>query len=72
MFENLDPTTIYKVVHEDFDVGFVHEWLDDSYRVFDITMRLIITIPKDRIKELIPLKEATETYKKLKNLLEKA
>jgi len=35
-------------------------------------MRLIITIPKDRIKELIPLKEATETYKKLKNLLEKA
>lgn len=72
MFENLDPTTIYKVVHEDFDVGFVREWLDDSYRVFDITMRLIITIPKDRIKELIPLKEATETYKKLKDLLEKA
>lgn len=72
MFENLDPNTIYKIIHEDFDIGFVREWNDDSYRIFDITTRLIITIPKDRITEIIPLNEATETYKKLKNLLEKA
>lgn len=72
MFENLDPNTIYKIIHEDFDIGFVRKWNDDSYRIFDITTRLIITIPKDCITEIIPLKEATETYKKLKNLLESA
>lgn len=73
MFENLDPNTIYKVVHDGFiEIGFMREFYRDSYRISNVFGKVGDMIPKECITEIIPLNEATETYKKLKNLLENA
>ena len=74
MFENLDPNTIYKIIHNGFEeIGFINKISHfESYAIRNITLKVIGTIPKECITEIIPLKEATETYKKLKNLLESA
>lgn len=74
MFQNLDPNTIYKIIHNGFEeIGFINKIShSESYAIRNITLKVIGTIPKECITEIIPLKEATETYKKLKNLLESA
>lgn len=71
VLDNLDPNTIYKIVHDGFEeVGFVTKGFEYStYTIYGINMKPIGTIPTKSISKIFPLKEATETYHKLQLLL---
>jgi len=69
VLDNLDPNTIYKIVHDGFEeVGFVFKGIDNC-SIYGINMKQIGTIPTKSISKIFPLKEATETYHKLQLLL---
>ena len=69
VLDNLDPNTIYKLVHDGFEeVGFVFKGIDNC-SIYGINMKQIGTIPTKSISKIFPLKEATETYHKLQLLL---
>lgn len=69
ILDNLDPNTIYKIVHDGFEeVGFVFKGIDNC-SIYGINMKQIGTIPTKSISKIFPLKEATETYHKLQLLL---
>lgn len=69
VLDNLDPNTIYKIVHDGFEeVGFVTKGIDNC-SIYGINMKQIGTIPTKSISKIFPLKEATETYHKLQLLL---
>ena len=69
VLDNLDPNTIYKIVHDGFEeVGFVTKGFEYC-SIYGINMKPIGTIPTKRISKIFPLTEATETYHKLQLLL---
>lgn len=69
VLDNLDPNTIYKIVHDGFEeVGFVFKGIDNC-SIYGINMKQIGKIPTKSISKIFPLKEATETYHKLQLLL---
>lgn len=69
VLDNLDPNTIYKIVHDGFEeVGFVFKGIDNC-SIYGINMKQIGTVPTKNISKIFPLKDATETYHKLQLLL---